>query len=85
VSEFPLRDYLIGKLLEIDALEAEHAMNKVHKRFNTALGFPVVLCAPRLGSLVDRFKPWQKTAQMTNNASEVTCGNCKKKWQEISR
>jgi hypothetical protein len=76
LSEFPLRDYLIGKLLEADALDSEAAMSMVHKRYNTALGFPVTACTQRRNSLTDCFKPWQKNAKMTNIDSDVTCKNC---------
>jgi hypothetical protein len=73
-----LRDFLIAWVRLGEALEAEANMTKMHKRFNTRLGFPVVYCSSRRMSLTDSFPLWQKNARMTNDLSQVTCENCKR-------
>jgi len=81
-----LRDYLIG-LLCAQAIaqaieEATEGMKKVHHRFNTRLGFPVVLCSGKRMSLTDNFPGWHKTAPMTTDSSKVTCENCKRELEK---
>lgn len=78
-----LRDILIGWVLLAEALDAEEAMKKTHKQFNTRLGFPVTLCTPNRMSLTDSFKHWHKNAQMTNNIKDVTCANCKRELEQF--
>lgn len=51
---------------------------KVHKRFRTALGFPVTYCTTNRNSLQGHFKDWQKKAKMSDVPSEVTCKHCRR-------
>lgn len=71
-----LRDELLAWWCAQEIQLAEKSMKKVHKQFNTRLGFPVTLCTPNRMSLTDSFKPWQKSAKMTNVRSDVTCDHC---------
>lgn len=75
---FLVRDYFVALWKEMELQIAEHAMRKIHKQFNTRLGFPVTYCTPNRMSLTDSFKPWQKNAAMTNDLSRITCENCKR-------
>ena len=78
-----LRDELIAYWCAQEMLLAEEGMKKTHKQFNTRLGFPVVLCAPRRMSLTDKFAGWHKTAPMTNVLKDVTCQNCIKELEKL--
>lgn len=73
-----IRDLLIGLLAAQEMKEVAEGRMKMHKRFNTRLGFPVVACSSKRMSLTDSFPPWQKNARMTNDLSQITCENCKR-------
>ena len=73
-----LRDELIAWWCAQEMRLAEEGMKKIHWRFNTRLGFPVVYCSPQRMALTDKFAGWHKTAAMTTDPSQVTCENCKR-------
>lgn len=79
-----IRDELLAWWCAQEMRLAEDGMKKIHKQFNTRLGFPVVLCCPYRMALTDKhIAGWHKTAPMTNVLSDVTCGHCLKELEKL--